>query len=206
MFTLHSRVLAALVPLVVLLAPAPAAAHPFGDPQTVAISRDPGRPDVVDVRWRVGGPDDLTVLGIALGLLPEGSAARYTDAGVVGGSARFSSYLLERITVSGSSTPCAGAVKPVAALALKGATVSFTCPGPITTATVSVRMLTDLNPAYRTLATGPGGQRNVYDEEHVAHSWTLDGDPPGRGGTVALLALLLAAVGAGFLVVRRVRA
>ncbi len=54
----------------VLALPSPASAHPFGDPQTVSITPDEQRPDVVRVRWRVGGPDDLTLLGVSLGLLP----------------------------------------------------------------------------------------------------------------------------------------
>lgn len=63
-----SRALAALAAIgVVVVAPSPASAHPFGDPQTVGISLDEQRPEVVHVKWRVGGPDDVTVLGISLG-------------------------------------------------------------------------------------------------------------------------------------------
>ncbi|MFD0744998.1 hypothetical protein ACFQ1L_26680 [Phytohabitans flavus] len=100
-------------------APAPARAHPFGDPQTVAISLDQARPEVVRVRWKVGGLDDLTVLGVALGVLPRDrvmldGAVFYqdSDAAAVGPSPRFAAYLRERITVTSDGRECAGTVAP----------------------------------------------------------------------------------------------
>ena len=190
------------------LAPSPAAAHPFGDPQTVAITPDGQRPDLVHVTWRVGGPDDLTLLGVSLGLLPGDRAQadgtvdyRYTDPGVVGASAKFTAYLLDRITVTGADArPCSGDVEPIHALALKGATVDYVCPGPVATATIGVRMLTDLNPAYRALATGPSGQRAVYDSATESHSWTLAGGPPAAGTGRSALWQLAAVLGALLLI------
>ncbi|WP_045741737.1 MULTISPECIES: hypothetical protein [Actinoplanes] len=200
-----------------VLMPSPASAHPFGDPQTVDIAVDAQHPDVVHVKWRVGGPDDLTLLGVSLGLLPSDRLAtdgtvdyRYTDPGVVGASAEFTGYLLQRITVRTGAQECTGAVEPIRALALKGATAAFTCPGPVTTASVAVRTLTDLNPAYRTLATGPSGQRAVYEGGDDTHEWTLTGAPPaesvGRGrsallqiGGILLAVILVAGTLAGIL-------
>ncbi|MEU7946594.1 hypothetical protein AB0C50_18110 [Micromonospora taraxaci] len=215
--------LAALaVAAAVLALPSPAAAHPFGDPQTVSITPDEQRPDVVRVRWRVGGPDDLTLLGVSLGLLPadrvllDGAVDyRTTDPAVIASSAQFPAYLLKQITVADGPRQCVGAVAPLKALARAGATVDYTCPGPVGTVTVAVRMLTDLNPAYRAMATGPGGQRAVYGSGEDSHDWTLAGDPPtagstsrGRSAVVQLAAVvgaaLLVAVGA-LLVSRRLR-
>ncbi|WP_430791459.1 LPXTG cell wall anchor domain-containing protein [Actinoplanes sp. G11-F43] len=200
------RMLAALAVIgAVVLAPSPASAHPFGDPQTVVVSLDDQRPDVVRVRWRVGGPDDLTVLGMRLGLLPADRARadgtvdyRHTDPGVVGSSAEFAAYLLERITVGDGTRECAGVIEPVRALALKGATADFTCAGPVSEATVAVRMLTDLHPAYRTMATGPNGSRAVYDSGHDTHVWaratvSTGGGAPARIAAVLGVFLLLAA-------------
>ncbi|GAB7046351.1 hypothetical protein JCM9534A_14770 [Catenuloplanes indicus JCM 9534] len=196
--------------------PRPAAAHPFGDPQTVVVTPDPRRADVVHVKWRVGGPDDLTVLGVSLGLLPadrvraDGTVDyRYDDPGVVGASPAFTGYLLDRITVTGGGRPCTGAVEPIAALALKGATAGFTCPGPVTSVTVAVRTLTDLHPAYRTMATGPAGQRAVYEGANDTHTWSLTGSGPGLGRSALVQiaavfgALLLTAVAVVFTVKRR---
>ncbi|WBB67690.1 hypothetical protein [Micromonospora sp. WMMD812] len=189
--------------------PIRASAHPFGDPQTVVIAIDEQRPDVVVVKWRVGGPDDLTALGVALGVLPPDRARadgtvdyRYTDPGVVGASERFTRYLLERITVTDGARACTGTVEPVRALDLKGAVVDYACPGPVAKATVAVRMLTDLNPAYRTMATGPTGQRAVYEGADDTHAWTLVGGPPVAGASLGRSAITqLAAVIGGVLLV-----
>ena len=43
--------------------------------------------------------------------------------------------------------------------------------------TVSVEMLTDLHPAYRTLASGPEGQRAAYSSTDVSHEWQLPVPP-----------------------------
>ncbi|GAA4452834.1 hypothetical protein GCM10023170_042160 [Phytohabitans houttuyneae] len=169
--------------------PAPAGAHPFGDPQTVAIEADPGRPEVVRVRWRVGGLDDLTVLGVALGLLPrdrvmlDGAVSyRDSDAAVVGPSRQLADYLLKRVTVTSDGRACPGAVAPPADLARAGATIDFTCAGAVGVASVGVRTLTDLDPAYRTLATGPGGVRAVYTSDAYTREWTLGDVPAAAGG------------------------
>ncbi|MEV6375148.1 hypothetical protein [Micromonospora musae] len=191
----------------VTAAPVPAAAHPFGDPQTVDVARDEQRPDVVRVRWRVGGPDDLTLLGVSLGLLPKDRVLsdgnvdyQYTDPGLVGASEKFPAYLLERITVTAGGQPCVGSVEPPRALARAGATADFTCPGPVDTATVRMRMLTDLNSAYRALATGPNGQREVYDSVQESHDWVLTGGPAAQRTNLGRSAAVqLAAVAAGAL-------
>ncbi|MEV4118800.1 hypothetical protein [Micromonospora sp. NPDC049645] len=208
----------------VIAAPASAAAHPSGDPQTVSIARDEQRPEVVRVRWRVGGPDDLTLLGVSLGLLPpdrvllDGAVDyRSTDPALLASSETFSAYVLRQITVADGARRCVGAVTESKALARAGVTVDYTCPQPVERVTVAVRMLTDLNPAYRATATGPGGQHAVYGSGEDSHDWTLVGAPapsstdpgrsaepgpgakPGRGAIVPVVsltggALLVAAV------------
>ncbi|MFJ8580074.1 hypothetical protein [Micromonospora sp. NPDC093277] len=190
-------------------APTPAGAHPFGAPQTVAIAPDQGRPEVVHVRWKVGGLDDLTLLGVALGLLPQDRVMldgavffQDSDATTVGPSARFAEYLLKQITVASGGRPCAGSVEPPVDLARTGASIDYTCPAPVGTVTVGVRMLTDLNPAYQTMATGPGGERAVYGSGDFSHDWTL-GDAPATGGTNlgrSAAVQIAAVVGGGLLV------
>ncbi|XVU26631.1 hypothetical protein ACQPZJ_06150 [Actinoplanes sp. CA-054009] len=220
MFLYSSRALVTVaVAGIAVAAPAPAAAHPFGDPQTVAISFDEQRPSVVQVKWRVGGPDDLTLLGVTLGLLPEDRVKadgnvdyRYTDPGVVGASSKFTDYFLRRIAVTDGARECEGQVRePIQALALKGATAEFACPSPITSATVAVRMLTDLNPAYRTLATGPEGQRYVYEGGNESHNWTLVGASPAGSARsaftqlAAVIGIILAVAAAALLLLKRRR-
>ncbi|WP_173036400.1 hypothetical protein [Phytohabitans flavus] len=188
-------------------APAPARAHPFGDPQTVAISLDQARPEVVRVRWKVGGLDDLTVLGVALGVLPRDrvmldGAVFYqdSDAAAVGPSPRFAAYLRERITVTSDGRECAGTVAPPTDLARTGATADFTCPAAVGVVAVAVRTLTDLDPAYQTLATGPGGARAVYTSDAYTHEWTL-GDAVPAAGTGRSAALQITAVVVGLVLI-----
>ncbi|MCO1594030.1 hypothetical protein M8C17_02535 [Micromonospora sp. RHAY321] len=173
----------------ILFAPSPAAAHPFGDPQTVTVSADPQRDGVVHVRWKVGGTDDLTLLGVHLGVLPQDRVMldgavffEPSDAVALGPSEQFARYLREQITVTSDGDACAGTVTPPSDLVAAGVTVDYACPGPIGTVAVGVRMLIDLNPAYQTLASGPNGERAVYGSGRYAHDWVL-GDAPARSGT-----------------------
>jgi hypothetical protein len=165
----------------------PAQAHPFGDPQTVAISLDPARAEVVRVHWKVGGLDDLTLLGVNLGLLPQSrvmldGAAFFgpADATTIGPSAEFSAYLLRQIKVSTNGRECAGVVDAPKELAKVGVDVVFTCREPVGKADITVRTLTDLNAAYRTLATGPNDDRTVYSIDKDTYNWSL-GTPTAAG-------------------------
>ncbi|WP_334628399.1 hypothetical protein [Micromonospora sp. CPCC 205539] len=195
--------------LILFVPAAPAGAHPFGDPQTVTVTADPQRHDVVHVRWKVGGTDDLTLLGVHLGVLPQDRVMldgavffQPSDAIALGPSEQFAGYLRRQITVTSDGDACAGTVTPPSNLAASGVTVDYTCPGPIGTVSVGVRMLTDLNPAYQTLASGSNGERAVYGSGRYAHDWVL-GDAPAKSGTGLgrSAAEQIAAVGGGLLLV-----
>ncbi len=168
---------AALVAAATLIAPAPAQAHPFGPPQTVEVSASGGR---VLVRWAFGGTDDISYLAVALGVL--GGDRTLLDGAVVyqegddtalAAAPQFADYVGEHIRVSNAGDGCEGAVESVAALASDGVTVSYDCPGGLGSVSVAVDMMLDLHPAYRTLATGPDGQRAVYDAADLSHDWAL---------------------------------
>jgi hypothetical protein len=201
--------------LLVTVVPPPAAqAHPFGDPQTVEISADG---EVVRIQWRFGGADDLTLLAISLGLLPRSRVMldgavfpEESDVPTLAGADAFRDYLLDRIRVNG----CQGTVESTDDLADTGAVIAFACGAPVESAEVTVRMLTDLHPAYQTMAVGPHGQRSVYDAEQEVHDWTLGAAPEeaaahlGRSAAVqmsATVGAVLAATAAGLLWVRRQR-
>lgn len=186
----------------------PAAAHPFGDPQTVAITGDGA---VVHLRWKVGGLDDLTLLGVALGVLPRDrvmmdGAVIYqpADAVAMAPSPKLSEYLLRQITVASGDKECPGSVRPAADLAKAGVSIDYTCPAAVGEVSVTVKTLTDLNPAYKTLATGPNGARAVYGDGNDRHDWTLgavEESHLGRSAAVQLGAVGGAVGGAVLLVV-----
>ncbi|MCW3815889.1 hypothetical protein ONA91_15700 [Micromonospora sp. DR5-3] len=198
-----------------VLVPAPASAHPFGAPQQIKVAGEGEHG--VRVRWLVGGADDLTLLGISLGVLPQDrvlldGAVSYeaSDAETLAGAPKFAKYLTERIIVTQDGRPCEGKASVADDLAADGAEVRFTCPEPVSTVTVTARMLTDLHEAYRTLARGPEGQKAVYDANHESADWTVgdgtDDCSPASTRTVAAVssrssALQLSVVGGVLLAV-----
>ncbi|MEV5825696.1 hypothetical protein AB0L25_08965 [Spirillospora sp. NPDC052242] len=205
------------VPLVLLASPA--RAHPFGDPQTLEVSADGA---TVHARWRAAA-DDLTALALALrvlkvkrtyvykdgALVPEESDE--SDAVTLGKSARLGEYLLKNIQVKSDGTACPGRLVSAADLVRDGARLEFDCPRAVASAEVTVRTLLDLHPAYRTLASGDGGERHTYAESSPTHTWTLDGSAASAArtsGTVLRLAVpigVVVAAGAAVVWFRRRR-
>jgi hypothetical protein len=186
------RVVIAVAFTVTLLAMAvPAGAHPYGYPQTVTVAAGATRPEVVRLTWKAGGVDELTLLGVKLGLLPQDRvlldgaiAFQASDATVLASSAPFAGYLLTQMTVSSDGHACAGTVHPPRDLVGSGVDVDYTCAGPVGVSRIEVRMLSDLDQAYQTVATGPCGQRQVYGPGRYAHDWAL-GDAPAASAASA---------------------
>lgn len=179
---MHSRSwsVAALVALPMLsLAVAPSAeAHPFGPPQTAEISADGDR---LTVRWGFGATDDISYLAAALDALPPerillDGVVLYEagDDELLTGSPTFEDYVFQHVTATRNGAPCTGEVEATDDLDEDGILVSFACAGGAGPVSVTVDMLTDLHPAYRTLATGPGGQRAVYAADAPTQDWDLD--------------------------------
>ncbi|MFF0234679.1 hypothetical protein [Micromonospora sp. NPDC005254] len=178
--------------LTLLATAVPAAAHPYGYPQTVTIAADAARDEVVHLTWKPGGVDELTLLGVHLGLLPQDRVLldgaisfQASDATVLASSTPFANYLLKQMTVSSDGNACAGTVTPQGDLANSGVDVDYTCPGPVGKARIEVRMLSDLDPAYQTVATGPQGQHQVYGPGRYAHDWVLGDVPAASVASVA---------------------
>jgi hypothetical protein len=198
------------------------AAHPFGDPQTLTVTRDDDDPAVVHLTWKVGAADDLTLLGIHLGVLPEDrlmldGAVAYDagDAALVQQAPELASYLRAHLAVTASGTACVPRVGEAGDLVADGVDVAFTCPTAPASVAVTATTLTDLHPAYRALATGPGGQHQVYGSDAPTHEWALGvtapgARPTGAGSSAALqiggvLGAVLSAVVVGAVVARRRR-
>ena len=205
----------------VLIPAAPAVAHPFGDPQTVAVASDPAHPEVVRLRWRVGGTDDLTLLGVSLGILPpdrvmlDGAVFfRDTDAPAIAAAPAFGQlpahpdHRRERQTGLRRNTSSRPATWP-------GPAPPSTTPVPARSArprSWCARSPTCTPPTRRWPPARPASARSTAPSD--SHDWVL-GDPPadgsahpGRAAAVQLSAVLgavlLVAAGA-VLVLRRVR-
>lgn len=196
---------------------APAVAHPFGPPPVARLSAEG---TVVQVRW-TAAPDDLLALGYGAGVLHERPAAldqaegtpfgggtdvTAAEAALLTGAPEVASYLGDGVQVRQDGIDCPGEVRDAADLVDAGALLAFTCPAPVRTVDVGVELLTDLHPAYRTMAVSAEGQRALYTTDDTVESWTFGG-ASGAGPTLAVggVGALLAAVGAATVVRRRRR-
>ncbi len=174
-----------------MLMPVTAAAHPFGEPQSVAIS---AVPDGVQVEWSAA-PDDVTALAAYLGVVGGQHVVVFEDgeydeeassvpAGVrlAENATVLSAYLGERITVAAAAEPCVGVLEPVDDVTAEGVTITYDCGRSVAAVEISVAMLTDIHPSYRTMAEGPDGQRHAYAGDAEAITWTLPGGPGAVSG------------------------
>ncbi|NGN93126.1 hypothetical protein G5C66_10305 [Nocardioides sp. KC13] len=184
------RVLAVVAGFVLAATAAvPASAHPFGAPQTATIAGTTGAPEVT---WRFGATDDIAYLAVQVGALPPD---RMTLDGVVlyepgdekalARSEAYADYVLDHVRAEG----CEGSVSVGDDLIADGTTVTFDCPSPAAATTIEIDMLTDLHPAYQTLASGPNGQKAAYAGETRSHDWALDRSQAAATGLSALLQL-----------------
>jgi hypothetical protein len=168
------------VALSLSLGPALAAeAHPLGNPQTLELSL--GAPDIVSVTWRVGAADDISWLALDLGLLPpdrvllDGALTpEDSDAELLEASPSFDAYLIEHIVVNSAGADCAGTVISTSDIVNDGVVLDYVCSAPVTDARIAVSLLTDLDPAYTTVASTADGQTASYDGQSTVYDWTFD--------------------------------
>ncbi|MFS3127799.1 hypothetical protein ACLM5J_05275 [Nocardioides sp. Bht2] len=172
----------------------PVAAHPFGEPQSLKVA---AHPDGVRITWSAA-PDDVTALAARLGVVGGQHVVVFedgefdADASSVPAGVRLAeqaevlaAYLNDRITVRVGGERCRGDLEPVQNVARDGASLVFDCGGPVAAAEIAVQTLTDIDPAYRTLAQGPNGQRHAYSSTSNALSWTLGDGADGENTTAA---------------------
>lgn len=190
-WTLRQAALSGLVGAAVWLSPSPAAeAHPFGDPQTAEIS---ATADGMRLVWNAT-PDDLAVLAAWIGVTSGAGSIAVFEDGVfapeestelpglqLARAPQLSDYLLERIDVTAAGESCPGEVLPVDDVAATGVRIDFDCGGPVSSADVRIATLTDIDEAYRTLASGPFGQGHAYTSDTGTVAWALT-TPGAEGG------------------------
>lgn len=193
---------------VALTAVPPAGAHPFGPPPTALVSASGHE---VRVDWGAA-PDDALVVGMAIGILDDGSLERYLEGPVqtappaadeeeLSASPLLRDYVLERITVSQDGVACDGTVAPIASFLTDGASVTYQCPRPVAAVDLRMTMLHDVHDSYRTFAITEGRgtpAQSVFTTESPEQRWDFSAWPPERDdrGWGAPLGLL-GVVGAG---------
>ncbi|MFK5690795.1 hypothetical protein ACI3EY_14105 [Ornithinimicrobium sp. LYQ92] len=177
-----------------VLAAEPAAAHPFGPPLAATLDRSG---TVLTMTW-TGAADDWMVVGEHTGAFAE-VAADSTGAEVLATSPLVRDYLADHIRVA---TPggrsCDQEVEEVDDVLADGARLTFTCPEGTSDVLVTLAVLTDVNPAYRTvLEAGDDGARTLFTAARPTHQVSLAGS--GSGPVGASLALVGGALAVGAL-------
>ncbi|GLW11035.1 hypothetical protein Misp01_61630 [Microtetraspora sp. NBRC 13810] len=186
-------------------------AHPFGPPSTARIGADGSR---VTLSW-LAAEDDWVALGQSLGAFEDPTSGPVSTALTgeqkLARSPAVRDYLLSHVTVSQDGRPCPGRLEALERLVAEGARFSFSCPAPVTGVDVTVRALTDLNSAYRTMLTAEGpatpAQSLLTATRHTERV-SFSGSGAGVPGSVTVLAAgtgAVAVAGAGVLVALRSR-
>ncbi|MEU6497257.1 hypothetical protein ABZ890_44060 [Streptomyces sp. NPDC046984] len=148
----------ALALLAAFAGPSPSAsAHPFGPPSTAKVRVQGSR---LLLAWNTDKLD-WVILGKSLEVF-NGEDSGGTSSGLsfaqrLERSPAIRAYLLKHIAVSQAGRPCPGTV--VGAMKdflAQGAQLAFDCPAPVTEVDVTIKALTDLHPAYRTMLTSEG--------------------------------------------------
>jgi hypothetical protein len=191
----------------VLMAAAPAVAHPFGPPSTAQVSVDGSS---ITLSW-LAAEDDWVALGHHVGAFADQAPSDLTGEQKLQRSPAVRDYLLGRIKVSQGGRPCTGDLEPLEAVLRQGARLTFDCPGPVTDLDITLTALTDLNSAYRTVlrADTPATPGQVLftasaPTQHVRFSATGGGGPMPVAAVAAGGAVVLAG-GLGALFVLRPR-
>jgi hypothetical protein len=177
--------MAALVGLIagcLLLAAAPALAHPWGPPATAVVAVEGSE---VAIEWRAEF-DDAVALGVALGLLHptainwDWDGLSTDDRAMVGDALSqapaLHAYLLESIQVRQDGAMCEGAVHLDEDFLSSGARVVYRCPHRIDAVSVRITMLHALHEDYRTFAHARGEARprqQVFTATDPEHRWTF---------------------------------
>jgi hypothetical protein len=180
----------------IMLAPAPAAAHPFGPPLTAQFTADGSD---VHVRWSAAD-DDWVALGRVTGGFdeptPTDGDGPVAAQGPITGLERLqrspavAAYLVAGIAISQDGRSCRGAVTDVTDLLERGAGLSYECPRDVDEVEVELTLLTEVHEAYRTVGTA-GQERHLHTREEPAQTYDLAAVRTEEGGPVAAWTLAL---------------
>ena len=205
-------VLLATVALCVLGTAGPALAHPFGPPPTALVYVD-GRTVTID--WRAA-PDDAIAVGAEIGLLADDLVDVYLDGPAqvappesaeldLTASEELHAYLIDHITVEQDGVACRPSVEPMGNFVHAGARTLHECPDSVTGVTITITMLHERHPAYRTFAisgaTDVDPQQAVFSVDNPRHEWDFEAERAAGGGSEQLAAWWPFALLAGGVVV-----
>lgn len=191
-----------------------AAAHPGGE---VPRARLGVAGDVVTLDW-IATPDDAAGVLAEAGVWPEEVAARYLDvafgapADQLPGEAEvraasrhpaLPAHLAEQVRLEQHGRPCAATVHPTEDLLADGVRLSFRCPEPAGRVRLTISLLHDRDPAYRTFSLDGTRRVAIHTVAEPTHAWDLGQHAPAPRVVGVLLGAMVGAVGLGGLGLRR---
>ena len=174
---MRSRWVRRLLPVgvfVLVLSPGVAAAHPLGLPAFAQISLS--ERGTVDIAWNAS-PDDVAALARTLDVdVAAGRVLSRAQDAALSDSPALRTALLESVTVVQDGEACRGQAE-VVSLVEQGARWVFDCPAAVTEVDITIRLLTDIDQRYRTLATAAtpdGPMRLMFTSTNPTQRVALD--------------------------------
>lgn len=153
--------------------------------------------EVVTGTW-TGPPDDAAWIGESIGALPEGAMDAYLggpldtyptedEIAAFSRSPELEAYLLERVRVRQDGVDCDGQVTPADDFVADGATFRFACPAEVRTVDITISILHDKDPAFRTFSGDGTVQYALHTGDAPEHPWdfTLAASDAERGGPLS---------------------
>lgn len=181
-----------------------AGAHPAGEVPRARLAVE-GNEVVLD--W-IAAPDDAAEVLVAAGIWPEEVATRYLDVAFglpadplprpeeIRAASRDPSlpgYLTDHLVLEQGARTCPGTVHPTEDLLSDGVRISFRCPTPPAQVRLTISLLHDRDPSYRTFSLDGTRRVAIHTAAEPTHPWDLADPAPAP----AVLALFLgAALGA----------
>lgn len=190
-----------------------AAAHPGGE---VPRARLGVEGDVVTLDW-IAAPDDAAGVLADAGVWPDEVAARYLDV-AFGGPAEqlpdddqvraasrhpaLPGYLAANVRLEQDGRPCPATVDPIEDLLAEGVRLSFRCPAPPGRVWLTVSLLHERDPAYRTFSLDGTRRVAIHTASEPTHPWDLGQHAPAPTVIGVLLGAALGVIGLGGLGLR----
>lgn len=193
------RAVIAVAVLLLLLFAAPAGAHPLGagPPPTAHLTAEG---DEVEIAWTAQA-DDVADLAETLDLVPEGTSDAFL--GMVGPSPldpaeraalsrepALARAFAQGVSVHQQGAECAGQADLADDVLADGVRFSFVCPERVTTVDVTIELLHDVDPGYRTVALvgeDPPEVETVFTASAPSHRIDLSA-AAARAGVASLAA------------------
>ncbi|MFU8841886.1 MAG: hypothetical protein ACNA8R_14400 [Nitriliruptoraceae bacterium] len=189
-------------------------AHPGGEVPRARLSVDGQE---VHIDW-IAAPDDAAEVLVAAGVWPEDVAGAYLDVAFgapadllpsaqdIRAASRhpaLPAYLTDNVRLEQDGQPCPGTVHPPQDLLVDGVRVTFRCPTRPGRVLLTVSLLHERDPAYRTFSLDGTRRVAIHTADDPTHAWDLGRHAPVTSTASVLLGAAIGVAGLAALGLRR---